>query len=86
METSSVVPTYQITYVDIYGIEKVHTVGSMPRSQMEGSLEQCMMLEAWYIQRVMDSLNVRYPYLFVFNAVRLFSPKHYPFDDLDGVK
>jgi hypothetical protein len=79
------VPTGQITYIDRYGMEKVHTLhyGSMPECQVEGSLEQCMMLGAQYVQKIIDSLNDRFLDLSIFNAARLFSPKHYPLDDLD---
>jgi hypothetical protein len=79
------VPTGQITYIDRYGVEKVHTFhyGSMPGCQVEGSLEQCMMLGAQYVQKIIDSFNDHFPDLSIFNTASLFRPKHYPLDDLD---
>ena len=81
----NVVPKGEILYVDKFGCEKVHTLhyDSMPECDVGGSLEDCITLGRLYVQKVIDSLNDRFPDLPVFNVARLFSPKHYPIDALD---
>jgi len=80
-----VVPNGQILYVDSFGCEKMHILhyDSMPECDVGGSLEACIMLGRQYVQKIIDSLNDRFPDLSIFNAARLFSPKHYPVDELD---
>lgn len=76
-----------LKFVGIESVEKVHHIHyeSMSRCQRMnfGSLEECKALGAEYVQKVVDSLNDRFPDLFVFNAARLISPKHYPADDIE---
>ena len=55
----------------------------MPGCDVGGSLEDCITLGRLYVQKVIDSLNDRFPDLPIFNAARFFSPKHYPMDALD---
>ena len=80
-----VVPTGQVLYIDRYGVEKVHNLHyeSMHGCNVEGTLEQCKILGASYVQKVIDSLNNRFPDLPIFTSAKLFSPKHYPLDDHD---
>ena len=55
----------------------------MPRCDVGCSLEDCIILGRLYVQNVIHSLNDGFPDLPIFNASRLFSPKHYPMDALD---
>ncbi|KAG0593808.1 hypothetical protein M758_UG021100 [Ceratodon purpureus] len=81
----NVVPRAEILYVDRFGCKKEHTLhyGSMPGCHVGGLLEDCIALGRQYVQKVIDSLNDRFPDLPIFSAARLFSPKHYPMDALD---
>ena len=47
----------------------------------EDTQKECKMMGAMYVQAVVDSLNKRFLDLHVFNASKLFSPKHYPSDE-----
>ena len=80
-----VVPTGQVLYIDRYGVEKVHNLRyeSMLGYNVEGTLEQCKILGASYVQKVIDSLNNRFLDLPIFTSAKLFNPKHYPLDDHD---
>ena len=79
------VPTGQVLYIDRYGVEKVHNLHyeSMPGCNVEGTLEQCKILGASYVQKVINSLNNRFPDLPIFTSTKLFSSKHYILDDHD---
>ena len=81
----NVVPTGEILYVDRFSCKKMHTLhyDSMSGCDVGGSLEDCITLGRLYVQNVIDSLNDCFPDLSIFNAARLFSPKHYPMDALD---
>ena len=48
-------------------------------------LQQCVLLGASYVQRVVHALNDRFPNLLIFNAAKLFSPCNYPSDDSDRI-
>jgi hypothetical protein len=48
-------------------------------------LQQCVLLGASYVQRVVHALNDRFPDLPIFNAAKLFSPCNYPSDDSDRI-
>jgi hypothetical protein len=48
-------------------------------------LQQCMLSGASYVQRVVYVLNDHFPYLMVFNATKLFSPRNYSSDDSDQI-
>jgi hypothetical protein len=48
-------------------------------------LQQCMLLGAFYVQRVVHALNDRFPNLLVFNAAKLFNPRNYPSDNNDQI-
>ena len=63
----------------------MHTLhyDSMPGCDVGGSLEDCITLGRLYVQNVIDSLNDRFPDLPIFNAAKLFNPKHYPMDALN---
>ena len=76
----NVLPTREILYVDRFGCEKVHTLhyDSMSGYDVGGSLEDCITLGRLYVQKVIGSLNDRFSDLPIFNAARLFNPKHYP--------
>ena len=80
-----VVPIEQVLYIDRYRVEKVHNLHyeSMSGCNVEGTLEQCKILGASYVQKVIDSLNNHFPNLPIFTSAKLFSPKHYPLDDHD---
>ncbi|KAG0618977.1 hypothetical protein M758_4G106200, partial [Ceratodon purpureus] len=45
-----------------------------------GTIEECRLIGAEYVQRVVDALNNRFPDLGIFNACKLFSPNLYPAD------
>ena len=66
-------------------VRKVHTLhyDSISGYDIGGSLEDCTTLGRLYVQKVIDSLNDRFPDLPIFNAAGFFSPKHYPMDALD---
>ena len=66
----NVVPTGEILYVDRFCCEKVHTLhyDSMLGCDVGGSLEDCITLSRLYVQKVIDSLNDRFPDLPIFNA------------------
>ena len=48
-------------------------------------LQQCILLDASYVQRVVHALNDRFPYLPIFNAANFFSPHSYPSNDSDRI-
>ena len=48
-------------------------------------LQQCILLGASYVQRVVHALNDRFPNHPVFNATKLFCPHNYPSDDSDQI-
>ena len=45
------------------------------------TFEECQAIGAKYVQRVIGSLNERFPDLHLFNACKLFNPILYPTDD-----
>ena len=49
-------------------------------THINGSLDICIQLTRNYVQVLIESFNSRFPYLHRFNAIRLFSPCHYPSD------
>ena len=55
----------------------------IPGCDLRGLLEDFITLGRLYVQKVIDSLNDRFPDLPIFYATRLFNPKHYPIDALD---
>ena len=75
-----VVPNGQILYVDSFGCEKMHILhyDSMPECDVGGSLEACIMLGRQYVQKIIDSLNDRFPDLSIFNAARLLARSTIP--------
>ena len=48
-------------------------------------LQQCILLGASYVQRVVHALKDRFPYLPIFDAAKLFSPRNNPSDDNDRI-
>ena len=48
-------------------------------------LQQCILLGASYVQRVVQSLNDRFPDLLVLSTTNLFNPRNYPNDDNDQI-
>ncbi len=46
-------------------------------------LQQCILLGASYVQRIVRALNDRFRDLSVFNATKFFSSHNYPSDDND---
>jgi len=48
-------------------------------------LQQCILLGASYVQRIVHALNERFPNLPVFNATKLFSSCSYSSDDSDRI-
>ena len=48
-------------------------------------LQQCIILGASYVQRVVHALNDGFPYLLVFNEAKIFNPHSYPNDDNDQI-
>ena len=79
------VSTGQVFYIDRYGVKKVYNLHyeSMLGCNVEGTLEQCKILGASYVQKIIDNLNNRFSNLPIFTSTKLFSPKHYPLDDHD---
>ena len=81
----NVVPTRQVLYIDRYGVDKVHNLHyeSILRCNVEGTLEQCKVLGASYVQKVIDSLNNCFSNLSIFTSTKFFTSKHYSLDDHD---
>ena len=48
-------------------------------------LQQCILLGAFYVQKVVYALNDRFPNLLVFDVAKFFSPHNYPCDDSDQI-
>ena len=48
-------------------------------------LQQCILLGASYVQRVVHALNDHFPNLPIFNASKILNPHKYPRDDSDRV-
>ena len=46
-------------------------------------LQQCMLLDASYVQKNVNALNDHFPNLPKFNVAKIFSPRNYPSDDSD---
>ena len=51
-----------------------------------GTIEECKLIGAKYVQWVMDTLNNKFPILGIFNACKLFSPNLYPANDDERVR
>ena len=71
----NVMPTGEILFIDRFGCEKVHTLyyDFMHGCDVGGFLDDCITLGILYIQKVIDSVNDRFPDLPVFNAAIFFS-------------
>ena len=65
------------------GFDITFPLHNMPGCNVEGTLEQCKILGASYVQKVIDSLNNCFSNLPIFTLAKLFNPKHYPLDDHD---
>jgi hypothetical protein len=48
-------------------------------------LQQCILMDASYVQRVVQALNDYFLDLLVFNVAKLFSPRNYPSDDSEWI-
>lgn len=73
-----------MTYIDSFGVgKKMHLLhgDSMFGCQYDGTIEECKILGVYYIQKVIDDLNAHFSNLPILNVTRLFSPRHYPFDE-----
>jgi hypothetical protein len=49
--------------------------------ERHGTIEECKLIGAEYVQRVVDALNNRFLDLGIFNACKFFSPNLYPAND-----
>jgi hypothetical protein len=47
-------------------------------TERPGTIEECKLIEAKYVQHVVDALNNKFPDLGIFNARKLFSLNLYP--------
>lgn len=74
-------PHMRLVFVQEDGTEMLYPLHNEPICQRPGSLEECKLIAAEYVQHVIDALNDRFPDLPIFNAAKLFSPKHYPEDE-----
>ncbi|MCO5567029.1 hypothetical protein L7F22_020712 [Adiantum nelumboides] len=43
-----------------------------------GDVESCIVLAKSFVQKLIDCINERFPDVLLFNAVKVFSPQHYP--------
>ena len=71
----------QLTYENNTGDRIIHALATDGSNE----LQQCVLLGASYMQRVVHALNERFPDLPIFNAAKLFSPRNYPSDDSDRI-
>ena len=53
------------------------------RFNVERTLEQCKILGASYVQKIIDNFNNRFPNLPIFTLAKLFSPRNYTLDHHD---
>ena len=63
------------------GGQRIHVLHECAICGRPSSIEECRIIGAEYVQRMVDALNERFPDIGVFNACKLFSPKLYPADD-----
>lgn len=55
---------------------------SCPNSHVSGALDDCILLGKSFVMKVIDSLNMRFTDLPIFNATKFFSPRHY-YEEMD---
>jgi hypothetical protein len=77
------VGSLQLSYENNTGDHIIHAFNLATDGPNE--LKQCILLGALYVQRVVHTLNDRFPNLLVFNATKLFSPRNNPSDDNDQI-
>lgn len=67
---------HALSYARIPGKDKK----GIPLDPFAGDVMTCVDLAKSFVQMVIDCINERFPDVFLFNAVKLFSPQHYPHD------
>ena len=63
------------------GGQRTHVLHEGAIYGLVGSIKECRIIGAEYVQHVVDALNERFPDIGVFNACKLFSPKLYLAND-----
>ncbi|MCO5567614.1 hypothetical protein L7F22_021308 [Adiantum nelumboides] len=80
-----------LRHVNESGVEFVHSLlyetipgkdkDNEPLDRGSGDVESCKQLAINFVQKVIECINERFPYVYFLNATKLFSPQFYPKDD-----
>ncbi|KAH7285942.1 hypothetical protein KP509_33G052100 [Ceratopteris richardii] len=71
-----------LLYSSIPGKDK----NDIPFDTLDGDLDSCIEMAKSFVQKVIDAINQRFSDIYFFNACKLFSPMHYPNDEIDREK
>jgi hypothetical protein len=74
-----------MSYVDSFGVKKIHLPHreSMLGYQRVGMIEVYKILAVEYVQKMIDDMNAHFYCLPTLSVTKLFSPKHYPLDEIE---